>query len=354
MKIILFPIEFLVDYDKIYMVMIMKSSQQKLKLLYLSKILLENTDEQHPLTVNEMIDRLAVYGISAERKSLYDDIECLRLFGLDILTVKAKSYGYYIGEREFELPELKLLVDSVQASKFITHKKSNQLIKKLESLTSKHNAYKLHRQVYVDDRAKTSNEKIYYNVDKIQEAISENRCITFKYFDIDVNKEKSYRKNGELYFETPVCLMWNEENYYLVTYKEKYQGYTHYRVDRMENIEITGEMRNMPDTEFDPASYAKKMFSMYSGDETQVDILFANELSGIVLEKFGTDVFMYPVNDKQFKAKLKISVSPFFFSWVLGLGDKARIIAPDAVVEKMAEFLENGLKKYTQIAKKDE
>ncbi len=332
----------------------MKSSQQKLKLLYLSKILLENTDEQHPLTINEMIDLLSVYGISAERKSLYDDIECLRLFGLDILTVKAKSYGYYIGERDFELPELKLLVDSVQASKFITHKKSNLLIKKLENLTSKHNAYKLQRQVYIDDRAKTSNEKIYYNVDKIQEAIAENRCITFKYFDIDVNKEKVYRKNGELYFETPVCLMWNEENYYLVAYKDKYKSHTHYRVDRMEIIEISNEKRVLPKEEFDPASYAKKMFSMYSGDETEVDILFANELSGIVLEKFGTDIFMYPVNDRQFKAKLKISVSPFFFSWVLGLGDKAHIVAPSSVVDKMAEFLKNGLKKYTRVEQNDE
>jgi len=326
----------------------MKSSKQKLKLLYLSKILLENTDEQHPLTVNEMIDMLSAYGISAERKSIYDDIECLRFFGLDILTVKAKNYGYYIGERDFELPELKLLVDSVQASKFITHKKSNQLIKKLEGLTSKHNAYKLQRQVYVDDRAKTSNEKIYYNVDKIQDAISENKCITFKYFDIDVNKEKVYRKNKELYYETPVSLMWNEENYYLVTYKQKYEGYTHYRVDRMESIEIRDELRVLPQTEFDPASYAKKMFSMYSGDETEVDILFANELSGVVLEKFGTDIFMHSVNDKQFKAKLKISVSPFFFSWILGLGDKAEIISPCSVLEKMSDFLQKGLEKYNK------
>ena len=326
----------------------MKSSQQKLKLLYLYKILLENTDELHPMTINEMIDALSSYGISAERKSLYDDLECLRMFGLDVLSVKAKSYGYYIGEREFELPELKLLVDSVQASKFITHKKSNQLIKKLESLTSRHNAYKLQRQVYVDDRAKTSNEKIYYNVDKIQDAIAENKCITFKYFDIDVNKEKAYRKNGELYFETPVSLMWNEENYYLITYKQKYEGYTHYRVDRMEAIEITNEARILPETDFDPASYSKKMFSMFSGNETEVDIIFANELSGTVLEKFGTDIFMYPVNDKQFKAKLKISVSPFFFSWILGLGDKAEIISPEPVLKKMSEFLQKGLEKYNK------
>lgn len=330
------------------MVMYMKSSQQKLKLMYLSKILLENTDEQHPMTINEMIDALSFYGVSAERKSLYDDLECLRTFGFDILSIKAKSYGYYIGERDFELPELKLLVDSVQASKFITHKKSTQLIKKLEGLTSRHNAYKLQRQVYVDDRAKTSNEKIYYNVDKIQEAISENRCITFKYFDIDVNKEKSYRKNGELYYETPVSLMWNEENYYLVTYKQKYGGYTHYRVDRMESIELSKDVRILPETDFDPASYAKKMFSMFSGDETEVDIVFANEISGIVLEKFGTDIFMYPVNDTHFKAKLKISVSPFFFSWILGLGDKAEIISPQPVLEKMSDFLKKGLEKYSK------
>jgi len=142
--------------------------------------------------------------------------------------------------------------------------------------------------------------------------------------------------------------MWNEENYYLVTYKQKYEGYTHYRVDRMESIEIRDELRVLPQTEFDPASYAKKMFSMYSGDETEVDILFANELSGVVLEKFGTDIFMHSVNDKQFKAKLKISVSPFFFSWILGLGDKAEIISPCSVLEKMSDFLQKGLEKYNK------
>lgn len=326
----------------------MKNPQQKLKLLYLAKILNENSDENHPITVNQMIDFLAQYGISAERKSVYDDIECLKVFGLDIVSVKSKSFGYYIASRDFELPELKLLVDTVQASKFITRKKSLELINKLEKLTSKHYAQLLNRQVYVTNRAKSFNEKIYYNVDKIHEAISSDCWISFKYFDIDVNKEKSYRKEGKFYKEQPVCLMWNEENYYLVAYKEKYNSYVHYRVDKMEYISLIDEKRILPDKEFDQASYAKKMFSMFSGDETEVDIIFANELSGTVIEKFGNDVFMYPIDDKTFKAKVKVSVSPFFLSWILGLGDKALIVSPDNIIENMKEFLNNGLKKYNK------
>lgn len=324
----------------------MKNSQQKLKLLYLYKILSENTDEEHPITVNQMIDFLGDYGVSAERKSIYDDIECLKLFGVDIVSVKTKSYGYYIASRDFELPELKLLVDTVQASKFITRKKSLELIAKLEKLTSRHYGQLLNRQVYVTNRAKSFNEKIYYNVDKIHEAISSDCWISFKYFDIDVNKHKKYRKDGGLYKEQPVCLMWNEENYYLVTYKEKYNSYVHYRVDKMENILLLDEKRNLPDKEFDQASYAKKMFSMFSGNETEVDIIFSNELSGNVIEKFGSDIFMYPIDENSFKAKVKVAVSPFFLSWILGLGDKAKIVSPACVVENMKEFLSKGLEMY--------
>jgi predicted DNA-binding transcriptional regulator YafY len=298
------------------------------------------------MTVNDMISYLAKYDISAERKSIYNDIECLRQFGLDIVSVKTSSYGYFVASREFELPELKLLVDSVQASKFVTHKKSLELISKLERLTSRYNAQQLQRQVFVADRAKTFNEKIYYNIDKIQEAISNNKCIEFNYFDLNVNKEKVYRKGGDKYFETPVSLMWNDENYYLVTYKEKYNSYTHYRVDRMENIILSDSPRDLPLEKFDPASYSKKMFSMYSGEETEVDVIFSNELAGTVIEKFGADIFMYQINENQFKAKLKVSVSPFFLSWILGLGNKAKIISPQPVVERMIEFLKTGFEIY--------
>lgn len=217
----------------------MKLSHQKLKMMYLAKILMEQTDEEHTITVPEMIAELSKLGISAERKSIYDDLEYLQLFGLDICSKKTRTTNYYIASRDFELPELKLLVDSVQASKFITRKKSMELISKIEKLTSHENAKKLQRQVFITNRVKTVNEQIYYNVDKIHEAIAANKQITFKYFNLDVNKKKVYRKDGGLYTESPVSLTWDDENYYLITYKEKYDSYTHYRVDKMEMIELT-------------------------------------------------------------------------------------------------------------------
>ncbi|MBQ9997800.1 MAG: WYL domain-containing protein, partial [Clostridia bacterium] len=252
----------------------MKLSHQKLKMMYLAKILLDKTDEEHTITVPEMIAELAKLGISAERKSIYDDLEYLQLYGLDICSNKTRTTNYYIASRDFELPELKLLVDSVQASKFITRKKSMELISKIEKLTSHENAKKLQRQVFITNRVKTLNEQIYYNVDKIHEAIAANKQITFKYYILDVNKKKVYRKDGGLYTESPVSLTWDDENYYLITYKEKYDSYTHYRVDKMENIELMEEDRVLSDKPFDLSHYSKTMFQMFSGEETDVSIEF--------------------------------------------------------------------------------
>ena len=313
----------------------MKASNQKLKLMYLAKILNEQTDEEHTLTVPEMISELSKLGISAERKSIYDDIECLRLFGMDICSRKSRTTGYYVGSREFELPELKLLVDSVQASKFITHKKSMELISKIEKLTGRENAKKLHRQVYVTNRVKTLNEQIYYNVDKIHEAIAENRQITFAYFDIDVNKKKVYRKNGDRYKESPVSLTWDDENYYLITYKEKYGNFAHYRVDKMEKIRIEEDARVSLPKEFNLSEYSKSMFRMFSGEEQEISIMFENSLVGVVFDRFGTDVHITKADEEHFICHAKVAVSPNFLSWIMSFGKRAKIIAPDKVVNEL-------------------
>ena len=277
----------------------MKLSNQKLKLMYLAQILTEETDETHTLTVPELIDRLGTLGISAERKSIYDDLECLRMFGLDICSTKTKTTNYYIASRDFELPELKLLVDSVQASRFITRKKSMELISKIEKLTSRENAKKLQRQVYITNRIKTVNEKIYYNVDKIHDAIAADKQITFKYFNLNIQKEKVYRKNGDAYTESPVALTWDDENYYLITYKEKYDSYTHYRVDKMEQIEIAQQSRVLPKKEFDLSVYSKSMFQMFNGEEADVSIEFENELVGVVLDRFGMEIPILKTDEKE-------------------------------------------------------
>lgn len=323
----------------------MRLSQQKLKLLYLLKILIENTDDEHSLTIAEIISRLAEQGISAERKSIYDDIDCLKLFGVDVCTEKGKSFGYYVGSRDFELPELKLLVDSVQSSKFITHKKSMELISKIEKLTSTYNARKLDRQVFVTNRVKTFNERIYYNVDKIHEAIANERQITFKYFELDINKEKAYRKNGELYTESPISLSWDDENYYLITYKDKYKAFTHYRVDKMDDINIIDTQRTLPENDFDLSSYTKRVFSMFGGQEVSVTIEFEKSLLGVFYDRFGTDITVLKA-DEHYQSTLKVAISPQFFAWIMSFGSKVKIISPDFVIEEQKKLLEEILNNY--------
>lgn len=324
----------------------MKLSHQKLKLFYLMKILLEKTDEEHTITVPEMIAELGKLGISAERKSVYDDLEYLKLFGLDVCSRKTRTHDYFIGSREFELPELKLLVDSVQSSKFITHKKSMELISKIEKLTSEANAKKLHRQVFVTNRVKTVNETIYYNVDKIHDAIAANKQITFKYYDLDVNRKKVYRKNGDRYIESPVALTWDDENYYLITYKEKYDDYAHYRVDKMESIEITEDKRVLSDEPFDLSAYSKTMFAMFGGEETEVSIKFKNELVGVVFDRFGTDVRIIKADEENFICTVKVAVSPHFLSWIFSFGKRAKILSPDYVVEDMYALIREAYDNY--------
>ncbi len=322
----------------------MKQSNQKLKLLYLMKFFLEKTDEEHPATIADMTVYLAKHDISAERKSLYDDVECLRLFGLDIVCEKRKQTFYYVASRDFELPELKLLVDSVQASKFITHKKSLELIEKLEGLTSANNAGKLHRQVHLVNRTKTANEQIYYNVDKLHDAIAKGRQIKFRYFSWTVSKEKSYRKNGEKYIENPVALTFDDENYYLITYKEKYQSYVHYRVDKMESIEICDTPAEIPKKDFDPALYTKKVFSMFAGEEKQLSLKCKNRLINVIIDRFGKDTHISKIDDDYFKAIMNIEVSPQFLGWILSFGDEAEILEPSEVRKEISDLV-NSIKK---------
>ena len=324
----------------------MKQSNQKLKMMYLAKLLMERTDEEHVLTVPEMIQALSALGISAERKSIYDDLSCLELFGLDICTKKSKTTGYYIASREFEMPELKLLVDSVQSSKFITSKKSLDLISKIEKLTSRENAKKLRRQVFITNRVKTLNEQIYYNVDKIHDAIALGKQITFKYFSFDTKKNKVYRKDGGLYTESPVALTWDDENYYLITYKEKYDNYTHYRVDKMEAITVTENDRVLSCKPFDLSAYSKTMFQMFGGEEIDVTVSFQNELVGVVLDRFGTDIPIIPEDENHFICHIKVAQSPHFLSWIIGFGDKAKIISPETVVSEMHALLKSTLTRY--------
>ena len=326
-----------------------RSSYQKLKPLYIMKYLLQNTDEDHPVTVNQLISYLDAQGISAERKSVYSDIEALRYFGLDIVQAgSGRSCGYYVARREFELPELKLLVDSVQSSKFITHKKTATLIKKIETLASIHEAQLLNRQVFVKNRIKTMNESIYYNVDEIHSGISKNKKIRFLYFEYNVQKERQYRRNGEYYVVSPFALTWDDENYYMVAYDSDAAMIKHYRVDKMEKISILEEDRDGLEAyqALDMAVYARKTFGMFTGQEEQVVLRFENHLVGAVLDRLGRDAFIVPDGPDHFTVRADVIVSPQFFAWVFGFGDSARIMGPETVVDKMREQLRSAAALY--------
>ena len=319
-----------------------KSSNQKLKLLYLAKILTEETDENHGLTLAEITARLAALDINADRKTLYTDFEELRHFGMDIITVKAdRQYTYRLASREFELPELKLLVDCVQAAKFITVRKSNELIKKLESLVSRNEAVQLQRQVLISGRIKTMNESIYYNVDKIHSAINANVQIRFKYFNWNVKKEMELRRDGEWYHVSPRNLVWDDEYYYLVAFDSDEKMTKHFRVDKMLRLELTGLPREKaPDaSKFDINAYSKSLFGMFHGETVPVTIEADDGFAGVIIDRFGKDTMMIPGNNGRFRCTVNVSVSQQFLGWIISFGKGMRILSPAPVVERMKELL---------------
>lgn len=316
-----------------------KSSNQKLKILYLAQILTTQTDEDHALSLEDIRQWLAAHGIAAERKSLYDDMEALRVFGLDIQMVKNPTAQYFVASRDFEIPELKLLVDSVQANQFLTEKKTYSLIKKLEQLCSQYEAQLMRRQVYVANRIKTMNESIFYNVDAIHNGIADDKQIAFKYFEYTVEKKKSYRHGGKLYQVSPFALTLNSENYYLIAYDAAADKVKHYRVDKMDSIRVTDEARTGHEQydKIDLGEYTKHTFGMYGGEKQDVTIEFTNSLAGVVLDRFGKDTAFIKVDAEHFRIHVDVSVSPQFFGWVFGLNGEAKITNPENVVNGFTE-----------------
>ncbi len=314
-----------------------KSPNQKLKLLVLLRYLMRCSDEAHPVTVQDMIEELARQDISAERKTIYDDMEALRRFGIDIVQRKDRSTGYYVAARDFELPELKLLVDSIQSSKFITQRKTLSLIRKLENLASVYDAQLLERQVYVRGRVKSMNESVYYNVDEISGAISRDRAIRFKYFEFTVSRERRYRHEGAWYIVSPFALMWDDENYYLLAWDASAARLKHYRVDKMTSIEALEQRREGKEAfqKLDMASYSQRVFGMFAGEEKRVRLRFLNHLAGAVIDRFGKDTILTPDGDEHFIISVDLVVSPQFFAWVFGFGAEAEILSPESVRRQM-------------------
>jgi predicted DNA-binding transcriptional regulator YafY len=310
----------------------------KMKMLHLIRIFSQETDDEHALTLLEIMARLAAVNISADRKTLYADFEDLRQFGFDIIAQQRDRTTYYhLGERDFELPELKLLVDSVQAAKFITTRKSRELIRKLERYASIYQAAQLNRQVYIAGRVKAMNESIYYNIDRLHSAINAGVQIRFQYGQWNLNKEMELRRGGEWYQVSPWALTWDDEKYYLVAYDADADMIKHYRVDKMLRIKALDEPRQGQKAfvAFDMALYSKSVFGMFTGEETTVTLEAENHMVGVIIDRFGKDIRLSPISETHFQAMVTVSVSPQFIGWIVGLGRSIRIVAPDCLVERM-------------------
>lgn len=329
-----------------------KSANQKLKLLYILKILTEKTDENHCMSAQEIIGELSAYDISAERKSIYDDVECLIRFGYDIVYVKARSGGgYYLAGREFELPELKLLVDAVQSSRFITRKKSRELISKIEKLAGPYEGKQLQRQVFVAGRVKTENESIYYNVDRIHKAIQDDAPITFTYLAWNVKKELVPRHQGKKYRISPWALTWQDENYYLIAFDDDDERIKHFRVDKMSRIEeLSEESRKGVEAfrEFDVAEYTNKTFGMFGGEQEIVTLRLPEDMIGIVLDRFGKDIDIRRMDGGMANVRIKAAVSGQFYGWLTGLGKRVTVLGPTHVRTGYTEFIGQIMENYQE------
>lgn len=326
-----------------------KNSGQKLKLLYIVKILTEESDENHPVSTKTLIEKLGNYGVSAERKSIYDDIAKLQDFGYDIIQMDNRNGGgYYLASREFELAELKFLVDAVQSCRFITQKKSRELIKKLERMSGKYDAGQLQRQVYVAGRVKTENESIYYSIDALHHAMQENKKISFLYMEWNGKKELVPRKNGVRYNVSPWTLIWKDENYYLVAYDDVAGILKHYRVDKIADVEMFSEKRNGREVfeSMDLAVYANTTFGMYGGELCDVVLRFPEKMVGVVIDRFGKEISIRK-DGELWRARVKVMVSPQFYGWMSAVGKEIQIVSPQNVRGQYIDWLNDLIKEYS-------
>ncbi len=326
-----------------------KSTNQKNKLLYILKYLEQFTDEDHSVTMAQIIEHLERQGIDAERKSVYNDIEVLRNSGYDIIGQRHnRQFYYYLPEREFELSEIKILVDAVNSFKFTTESSSRKIVKKLSNFTSRYQAASLQRDTHVADRVKSRNKTILYNIDAIHQAIQSNSQISFKYFSWNENKGKTYRHNGADYILSPWQLLLSDGNYYLLAYDMTSDAIRHYRVDKMETVQLTGEKRK-GEEKFKARNieeYTSGVFSMFGGDFEYVDLMFENDIANVVIDRFGQDIIISNIDDKHFKITVKVVPTNQFFGWMFGLGDKAKIVGPEKIKDQYIKTLNNVLKQY--------
>lgn len=319
-----------------------RSESQKLTLLYLRDYLRKHTDETHPASAQELLAHLHSKGIAVERKTIYRDIALLNTYGTEVLYKHGKPCGYYVSKRDFELSELKFLVDAVLSSRFLSKSQSSSLIRKLAALSSTHEGVLLRREIVLAGRVKADDTHSFAGLDVLHEAIAENKQICFRYFDWGVDLKKKFRE--KLYTASPYALLWDDENYYLVAHSERH-GLTHYRVDKMEDIVLTETPRILGEDykKFDPASYAKETFGMFRGERQQMKLRFEASLAGVVADRFGRDIILVPDGDTHFIFTVNIALSPNFLGWLCSFGGRANIVFPDSAVETYRTFCQTVL-----------
>ena len=323
-----------------------RSYNQKLKIMYLKDILCKYSDEEHPLSANQIAEMLREYGIEAERKSIYNDMEMLAEYGLDIMKLNGRDGGFFIGSREFELAELKLLIDAVQSSRFITKRKSEQLVKKISSYASEYDAESLKRQLYSINRIKGQNESILYTVDIINTAIRNNRQILFKYCEWTTDIKLSPKKNGELYKVSPAALIWDDEYYYLVAYDPEADMIKHYRVDKIRDVSVSDERRDKKAVKIDMNAYSGRMFGMFGGELTKVSFECPEDKIGILIDRFGQDVKITGSGKGQVRVHTEAVLSSQFYGWVASVGPDIKLVSPGEAVKEMKQFLKSNLDNY--------
>ncbi len=323
-----------------------KSDNQKLKIFYILDYLQRNSHENHPVRASDLITMLdRQHNISCDRKTVYSDIAALQEYGVDIISLPGKNGGYYIASRNFELSELKLLIDAVQSSRYLTEKKSRELIEKLLTQCNEQDAKLMKRNVLVSGRVKSMNETIYYSVDTIQEAITQNKQITFRYFDWDFGGKRKFREKA--YIASPYGLCQDHENCYLLAFSERY-GITSYRVDRMMDISLLDATR-IPCPELTGKAlneHANRLFQMYAGDAVDVKLQFHNSLINVVIDRFGKDTMLIPDGPDHFNFTVRVAVSPMFLSWVMGFGAKAKILYPQSVANELCQLCKEAMSQY--------
>ena len=315
--------------------------ETKPKILYILKILSERTDEAHPLTTNQLIAILQnEYGISAHRTTIPKDMAVLRNFGIDVITIHSTQCKYFIGNRRFELPEIKLLIDAVESSKFITNRKTEELVNKIYTLTSEGNSKKLKRNNYMAGFVKPDNEQIYYIVDAINDAINDKKKISFMYYDYTAYKEKVLRHDGEVYVISPYHLVWKGDYYYVVGYSDKRESVISFRVDRIATVpEVLEEDADAAPEDFKLDEFVKTAFNMYCGETCVVDLRCDNKLMKTMIDRFGENVKTYPYDSESFHIITEVEVSQTFLGWVFGFDGDVRILGPESVKEQYRKMI---------------